>query len=159
MLASVFDACVRDGLPFEETLVAAAGARIVGCAVWLPPGAMPRTAARNATLNARAARLLVSGRNRISGLRLLDAVDKVHPKEPHWYLFLLGTDPVMQGRGIGGRLMQPVLDRCDAEGLPAYLETQKESNLAFYGRMGFEVGQKLEHAGAPPIWTMTRPPR
>lgn len=159
LLAAVFDAFVRDGLPFDESLVAAVGQRIVGCAVWLPPGTMPRGAARTATLNARAAQLLLTGRNRVSGLRLLDAVDKVHPTEPHWYLFLLGTDPVVQGRGIGGRLVQPVLDRCDAEGLPAYLETQKESNLAFYGRLGFEVGQKLEHAGAPPIWTMTRAPR
>ena len=159
LLAAVFDAFVRDGLPFGETLAAAVGDRIVGCAVWLPPGAMPRNVARTAALNARATRVLVPGRNRLSGMKLLDAVDKLHPTEPHWYLFLLGTDPVVQGRGVGGRLVQPVLDRCDAEGLPAYLETQKESNLAFYGRLGFEVGQKLEHAGAPPIWTMTRRPR
>ena len=110
-------------------------------------------------LNARAARVLATGRNRVTGFRLLDAIDKVHPKEPHWYLLLLGADPLMQGRGIGGQLMRPVLDCCDREGLPAYLETQKESNLAFYERYGFAVERKLEVRGAPPVWTMRREPK
>ena len=54
--------------------------------------------------------------------------------------------------------MRPVLERCDRDGLPAYLETQKESNLAFYERCGFAVERKLEVRGAPPVWTMRREP-
>ena len=30
--------------------------------------------------------------------------------------------PELQGRGIGSALMQPVLERCDRDGMPAYLE-------------------------------------
>jgi GNAT superfamily N-acetyltransferase len=159
LLPAVFQAFCRDAVPAGEIWAAHAGLRTVGAAVWLPPGAMPRPTRREVALNLRAARVLAGARNRVAGFKLLDAVDKVHPTEPHWYLFLLGTDPSVQGRGVGGRLLAPVLERCDAEGLPAYLETQKESNLAFYGRHGFVLTEKLDVGGAPPIWTMTRPAR
>jgi GNAT superfamily N-acetyltransferase len=62
----------------------------------------------------------------VGGLRFLRTqtiLDRRHPAEPHWYLAGLGTDPPYQGKGIGSALMRPVLDRCDSEGLPAYLET------------------------------------
>lgn len=159
LLARIFDAFARDAAPFGETNVATAGERVVGAAVWIPPGGMPRSKKREAMLNARAARLLAAGRNRRRGFSLLDAVDRVHPRDPHWYLLLLGTDPLLQGRGIGGRLLAPVLTRCDRDGVPAYLETQKESNLAFYERHGFVVGDVIEPAGAPKVWTMRREPR
>ena len=58
----------------------------------------------------------------LTGMRLQEAMRKVHPREPHWYLYLLGTDPDQQGRGHGSAVLQPVLDRCD-DGLPAYLES------------------------------------
>jgi hypothetical protein len=54
--------------------------------------------------------------------------------------------------------MTRVLDQCDTEGLPAYLETQKESNLAFYGRYGFEVADEIRLPNCPPAWTMMRQP-
>jgi hypothetical protein len=56
-------------------------------------------------------------------------------------------------------LLRPVLERCDAEGLHAYLETQKEENVPWYGRHGFNLVEKLETKGAPPIWTLLRDPR
>ena len=81
----------------------------------------------------------------------------VHPAEPHWYLEGLGTHPDWQRRGIASAVLAPVLDLCDADGLPAYLETQKESNVPFYRRHGFEViGTKQIPDGAPNIWLMWR---
>jgi ribosomal protein S18 acetylase RimI-like enzyme len=64
------------------------------------------------------------------GMRLQEAVCKVHPREPHRYLCLLGTDPDKQGRGHGSAVLQPVLDRCEDDGLPANLESSKESRHA-----------------------------
>ena len=82
---------------------------------------------------------------------------EVHPSEPHWYLEGLGTHPDWQRRGIASAVLAPVLDVCDADGLPAYLETQKESNVPFYRRHGFEVvGTKQLPVGAPNIWLMWR---
>ncbi len=60
-----------------------------------------------------------------------------HPSESHFYLFVLGA--AEQGRGIGSTAIRPVLDRCDADGLPAYLESSSERNRSFYERLGFQV--------------------
>ena len=73
-------------------------------------------------------------------------VEKAHPREPHWYLAVLGTDPDHQGKGIGTALLAPVLERCDREGMPAYLESSKESNVPYYERFGFRVTQRAEAA-------------
>jgi hypothetical protein len=52
-----------------------------------------------------------------------------------------------------------VLDRCDGEGVTAYLETQKEENLAYYARHAFELIEKVDVGGVPPVWTLSRKPR
>ena len=71
-------------------------------------------------------------------MELGQLVSKHHPDDvPHFYLFVLGAST--QGRGVGAELLQPVLQRCDADGLPAYLESSNSRNVAFYERHGFEV--------------------
>ena len=55
--------------------------------------------------------------------------------------------------------MGPVLERCDTEGIPAYLESSKESNIAYYRRFGFEVtGEIVIAPGGPTVWPMWREP-
>jgi GNAT superfamily N-acetyltransferase len=77
----------------------------------------------------------------------------------HWYLAGLGVEPAEQGRGLGGALLQPGLARADAGGIPCYLETLTERNLAFYQRHGFQVAASGEIPnGGPMVWTMVRPP-
>lgn len=89
-------------------------------------------------------------------IRLGDFMSTHHPSEPHYYLAALGTDPSCQGRGIGSALIQPVLDRCDKERMPAYLESSKERNVPFYQKHGFEVVEELEIPGGPTVWSMMR---
>jgi GNAT superfamily N-acetyltransferase len=92
-------------------------------------------------------------------LQLLSLIESLHPHEPHWYLATLGTDPDFQGKGIGSALMRPVLDHCDAEAWPAYLESSKERNIPFYSRHGFKVVREVPlPSGGPTIWTMWREP-
>jgi GNAT superfamily N-acetyltransferase len=63
-----------------------------------------------------------------------------HPHdEPHFYLFTIGTDPSRQGTGAGSALLRRVLDVCDAEGLPSYLESSNVRNVPFYERHGYRV--------------------
>ena len=101
----------------------------------------------------------VIGQRAPIGIRVLSAIERAHPREPHHYLAVLGIDPPYQGRGLATRLLSPTLARADDEGLTAYLETAKESNVALYRRYGFEVTRDLRVGDAPPIWLMTRPPR
>ena len=78
---------------------------------------------------------------------------------PHWYLMVLGVEPAHQGRGIGGRLIAPVLAQADAAGLACYLETELARDVEFYTRHGFAVLAEGEvpDAGVH-YWTMSRPP-
>src|SRR3954465_12838999 len=55
-----------------------------------------------------------------------------HPRDPPHPLPSRGADPPWRGRGLGAALMRPVLDRCDSEGGPAYLEASAPRNRALY---------------------------
>jgi GNAT superfamily N-acetyltransferase len=66
----------------------------------------------------------------------------------------------MQGKGIGTALMRPILERCDSDGMPAYLEASSTRNRACYLRQGFEVTEEFTFPnGGPVSWRMWRPPR
>jgi predicted N-acetyltransferase YhbS len=86
-------------------------------------------------------------------------MDKTHPREPHWYLAVLGTDPPHQGKGVGAALMTPVLARCDAEGTGAYLESSKPDNVPYYERFGFRVTGQIDMPKGPTMWPMWRDPQ
>ena len=153
---------VKDACPFGDVWVAHADGKVAGAAVWLPPGAYPRGARRDLMSYVRTLPTFVYTGKRIGrAFALLGAVDKVHHElhVPHYYLGILGSDPQFQRTGAGTAVLAPVLERCDAEGHPAYLETQKEANIAYYTRHRFEVVQKIELTGCPPIWTLLRQPR
>ena len=90
--------------------------------------------------------------------RMGNVIGPRHPNEPHWYLAALGTDPARHGQGVGSALLAPILARCDAEGVPAYLETQNEANVAFYGKRGFQVREEVDVAGMPKLWLLWREP-
>jgi GNAT superfamily N-acetyltransferase len=92
-------------------------------------------------------------------VRGFSKIEKGHPHAPHHYLAVLGTDPSAQGQGLGTAVLKPVLDRCDADGVAAYLESSKERNVAYYARHGFKVTQELDvPGGGPRIWLMWRDP-
>jgi ribosomal protein S18 acetylase RimI-like enzyme len=127
-----------------------------GGAVWSAPG---KWKVGGFELIGQLPMVAAFGRNVGRALSLLGRMEKAHPTEPHWYLAILGTDPSYQGKGIGSALMQPILDRCDAEGLGAYLESSKESNILFYRRHGFDVTGEITTEGGPSLWPMWRDPR
>ena len=87
-------------------------------------------------------------------------MDAHHPAFPHAYLFSIGVRQRAQGRGLGRKLIQPVLDACDREGVPAYLENSNPANTGFYTSCGFEP-QGVIHAepDSPPLVPMLRQPR
>jgi GNAT superfamily N-acetyltransferase len=76
----------------------------------------------------------------------------------HYYVRDIGVHPDMQGKGLGSTLMSPTLQRCDREGLPAYIEASSERSAALYERLGFEHIEELRVGGSPPLWLMLRQP-
>lgn len=86
--------------------------------------------------------------------------DALHPDEPHWYLEFLGTVPQRQGKGLGGRVLEPVLKQADEAGVPVWAWSSNRLNLAFYHRHGFVVLDEIPFvAGGPPIFPIRREPR
>jgi ribosomal protein S18 acetylase RimI-like enzyme len=128
-------------------------------ALWAPPGRWKTTAREDLEL----ARCLLH-RRLIPRLPLvvggLVGMERRHPREePHWYLAVLGTDPSAQGQGLGSAVLAPVLERCDEDGVGAYLESSKERNIDFYARHGFRVTGEIRLPRGPTMWPMWRDPR
>jgi ribosomal protein S18 acetylase RimI-like enzyme len=129
-----------------------------GAALWAGPGTWRPRPTDLIRETPSAVRLF--GSRVVIALRALARIEALHPHEPHWYLSMLGTAPAHQRKGIGSALITPVLRHCDEEGLPAYLESSKEANLAFYRRHGFVEREPVEiAAGGPMVWPMWREPR
>ena len=113
-----------------------------GVALWLLPNKTAMTPGRmyQAGMLSAPFKLGFSAFSRFMGF--VSHTDKLHKEAapmPHYYLFTLGVKPSAQGKGIGGILLESMLERIDGEKMPAYLETQKESNVSLYQRFGFEV--------------------
>jgi RimJ/RimL family protein N-acetyltransferase len=128
-----------------------------GAALCLQPGAWRLPTRVLFTQGPGFARVFGARLPRAAGL--LSLIERRHTRELHYYFAFIGVSPEAQGQGLGTALMRPTLDRCDEQGLPAYLEASSERNAALYARLGFELKDELRFAGSPPLRLMLRPPR
>ena len=156
-LRIVFDSFVKPDLARPEHLVFTDEDGI-GVAIWkapnqwkLPTGDM---------LRAVPAMLRAFGTKAPRMIGAFNAIEKVHPKEEHYYLEALGTRKDMQSKGVGSAVLSDMLDRCDREGMPAYLESSNVKNVPFYARHGFAAtGEIAVGKDAPTVTAMWREPR
>lgn len=131
---------------------------IRGAAMWDPPGGWKESALSSL--------LSLPGLVRAFGTRLgvgaavSGTVEDAHPVDPvHWYLATIGTSSAGRGGGYGTALLRSRLDRCDADGIPAYLESSRKDNISYYQRFGFDVtGEIRIPDGGPTLWAMWREP-
>jgi GNAT superfamily N-acetyltransferase len=130
-----------------------------GAAIWAPPGKWRMS--NWATIKNAPAFARILGTALPRALRALLEVEAAHPPGDHYYLAVLGTEQASQGKGLGSAVLAPVLEKCDQQGLGAYLESSKEKNIPFYSRHGFEVTRELPLLGGkgPSVWLMWREPR
>ncbi|MFJ8139848.1 GNAT family N-acetyltransferase [Streptomyces sp. NPDC096013] len=84
-----------------------------------------------------------------------------HPAgRAHEYLWMIAVAPGRQGEGLGAALVRHVLDRCDRESLPAYLEASSERSATLYERLGFTFADRtLDLPDGPRMYPMWREPR
>ena len=137
--------------------------KVEAAAIWLPPGDAPPSTFRMARAGMIWAPFKLGMGAMSRFMTVNNVVEELHKRDvpaQHWYLMVLGVDPPRQGQGVGGALIQPVLARADAQGLPCYLETMKERNVTFYRKHGFHVLVEDDiPKGGPHFWTMLRDPQ
>jgi GNAT superfamily N-acetyltransferase len=130
----------------------------VGAAAWVAPGRWPLAPGENRPVLGTLTRTF--GRHPVRALAGVHRIERGHPTEPHWYLDYIGVAPAAHGRGIGTALLAPVLERCDRERVPAYLNAGSPRSRDLYRRHGFEVTEEFSLPfGGPPLWRMWRTPR
>ncbi|HKG30314.1 MAG TPA: GNAT family N-acetyltransferase [Nitrososphaeraceae archaeon] len=105
-----------------------------GVALWLPPNVQP-------DIDQLVALLQSSGSDEAKkdSPEIFEKMGGYHPNEPHWYLPLLGVDPLHHGKGLGSALLQHTLVMCDQDNKYAYLESSNPRNIPLYERHGFEL--------------------
>lgn len=125
-----------------------------GAALWLPPGVQPDQEALGAIMQESMAA------DRFEEItQAFERMGAYHPAEAHWYLPMIGVDPLHQGRGYGSALLRHALLQCDKDRVPAYLESSSPANIPLYERHGFVVLGKVQVGSSPPIFPMLRAAR
>jgi ribosomal protein S18 acetylase RimI-like enzyme len=124
-----------------------------GAALWLPPNVYPDVDLLTALLQSSG-----SDESKKDGPEIFEKMSRYHPHEPHWYLPLLGVDPLHHGKGLGSALIQHVIGMCDRDNKSAYLESSNPKNIQFYERHGFELLGTIQVNTSPPIFPMLRKP-
>jgi ribosomal protein S18 acetylase RimI-like enzyme len=125
-----------------------------GVALWLPPNVQP-------DIDQLVALLQSSGSDEAKkdSPEIFEKMGGYHPNEPHWYLPLLGVDPLHHGKGLGSALLQHTLVMCDQDNKYAYLESSNPRNIPLYERHGFELLGTVQVNTSPSIFPMLRKPR
>jgi GNAT superfamily N-acetyltransferase len=149
LLPGFFGAFATSYLAYDQIYTVDEG---VSAALWAPPGAED-----DEELPTVLGEVVAEYAERL--FEIFGLMEEKHPAEPHYYLFVLGTRAEWQGRGLGSSLMAPVLETCDRDRVPAYLEATSERNKQLYLRHGFEVVDEIPLRDGPTMWPMWRSPR
>lgn len=126
----------------------------MAAAMWLPPGVHPDGERMAALVEQYTPPDRLDDMNRV-----FEQMGTYHPEEPCWYLPLIGVDPAQQGKGCGSALLRYALERCDREGVVAYLESSNPRNIPLYERHGFEIMGSIQSGSSPTVVPMLRRPR
>lgn len=135
--------------------------RIVGAALWFPPGEFGVTLGRMLRVGyvwmpfslgfgwtTRALRVSREGiSHQIATM-----------KGPHWVLDILAVDPDAQKSGVGGALIRKGLEIADQQRAPSFVVTHNPINVAYYQRFGFQLVDEYKVSnGGPVAYSLRRP--
>jgi GNAT superfamily N-acetyltransferase len=67
-----------------------------------------------------------------------------YAKEGCWYLYVFVTMPKSRGKGLGSKIMRPMMDYLDDNKQDCYLETLLPINVEIYKKYGFELKEEVK---------------
>jgi GNAT superfamily N-acetyltransferase len=159
--APLFEFILKYGCLYGEVYTLDAG--ISGAAVWMKPRGweMNEEGMTKAGFEGLAAAIGEDAFNRFG--EFFGYIEQYHHRDAamdHWYLAVIGVDPVSQGKGVGGSIIAPTLRRADAAGIHCYLETAQPKNIPMYEHFGFKVlVDEVEPKSGVRFWTFLREPQ
>jgi GNAT superfamily N-acetyltransferase len=162
VIRTVMGAAAQDVVRRGMGYLARVHGMAMGAALWLPPGVPPRHGWDSVRLSAALVPAVWAGRTRFFAFaRVGTALEHDAESEDGWYLQALGVDPRQQGRGIGARLLAPILEAADSHGVTCALHASDPSNVDFFERLGFVVVEPLRPMvpAGPAYLRMRRHPR
>ena len=159
-ISLLFGALVHDAFDHGGGWAVRTDGRIVGVSIWLPPGKSPVPFHRQLRRLRYWARLTaIDPPGMIRTMRAAEALDGLHPAEPHWFLSIVAVDREQRGAGVGRRLIGAGLAPAHAAGVPVHLDTNRPENIAIYERLGFRVTSEVQPLpGSPLAWGMRADP-
>ncbi|WP_324197304.1 GNAT family N-acetyltransferase [Nocardia cyriacigeorgica] len=142
-------------LPAGGAQVAVRDGAIVGAVLWYPPG-YRKSRWREAVSGPQF--LWAMGSATTRGMAVDAALERVAPREPHYFVVYLGCDPAAQGMGVGTALMEWLCERAGREGVPV-CGICKDENVGFYeGLGGRRIGETTIGRDGPLMNVVTIPP-
>jgi GNAT superfamily N-acetyltransferase len=160
----IADYCVREGRAWAA--FAPSGA-MIATALWQSPQ-LPGEAGVSVLSMVKSGLLLspfIMGiRATARTLKSLGSTERTHldlmGDKPHWSLYTIASVASFRSRGVGTKLLAPVLADADAAGVPVYVDTATPRTEAFFERSGFVSKRKLcgLKDGVPPFTAMVRAP-
>ena len=150
-----FTPLLRYGMLFGEVLTTQG--KPLGAAVWLPPETWEVTPERATAAGFDDLPNVLGDEAAERFFSVLGAIDPYHHRDvppAHWYLMVVGVSPEARGQGLGRALLEPIMNRADASGLPCYLETAQPDNVGFYESLGFKkIVEEVEPKSGLRMWT------
>ena len=147
----------------EDAVIYADSEELNGFAVWIPMG-FTGSKTIPFLMNGGIQLILHSGLGIIGKLLTYETfamkLKKKYTGHIDWYLYNLSVRKDAQGKGLGRKLLDPMMEFCDDEKMITYLETNKESNVTLYNRFGFELRETNLVPGSPVLhYSMVRDPK
>jgi|SRR5215471_11070940 len=123
----------------------------LGVALWLPPDVHGDDGPLEAVI---AGSIIEEKQAEVAAI--FERTEHYRPREPHWYLSLIGVEALHRNKGCGAALLQHRLRQCDREHLPAYLWSSNPLNISLYERHGFKISGTIQVGSSPSIFPMLR---
>ena len=147
----------------KDAVIYADSEELNGFAVWIPMG-FTGSKTIPFLMNGGIQLILHSGLGIIGKLLTYETfamkLKKKYTGHIDWYLYNLSVRKDAQGKGLGRKLLDPMMEFCDDEKMITYLETNKESNVMLYNRFGFELRETNLVPGSPVLhYSMVRDPK
>jgi len=152
-----FKAGVEYGMRFGEVYITSQAEGVVVC---LPPNKTEITPERAEEGGLTRLPELMGEEQAGRFFSVLEFIGTYHNQdvpEPHWYIMILGVDPVHHGKGWGKTLLEPVMKKAEANGEPVYLETAQPANVSFYEKQEFRVLREvIDPQSGLKLWTFRK---